>query len=218
MKGRRNLIGEKFNLLEVKSQAASKNKNRMWNCLCDCGCYTIISTDALGRTKSCGCLQKKQQKNLAKTNTTHGLSYENGKHTRLYNIWSSMKDRCYNKNSVHYKKWYGSRGITICSEWKNDYETFHKWAMDNGYQDDLTIERINNNGNYELSNCKWIPQSEQLNNYSNNVLVEVDGVKITLMQASIKIGINYKTIHNRISKLKWDVQKALSTPTIKKSK
>ena len=109
-----------------------------------------------GKIKSCGCLNKQG-------NPKHGLRY-----TRLYRIWINMKTRCYNKNTNRYKD-YGARGITICNEWRNDFMSFYNWSMNNGYDENLTIDRINNDKNYEPSNCRWITVKEQNRNKRNNI-------------------------------------------------
>ena len=119
---------------------------------------------------------------------THGMS-----RTRIYKIWEAMKQRCYNQNEPSYKN-YGGRGISVCQEWKSDFMSFYAWAMDNGYKEDLTIERIDNDGNYEPSNCKWITLQEQENNRRTTVFMELDGEKMSLKQWAEKTGNNYHSI------------------------
>lgn len=145
--------GKKFNRLLVISESHKRKEGYYWECLCDCGNHTVVLGQKLrnGHTKSCGCLQAI---NTSKANTKHGMS-----HSRLTNIHSSMKKRCNNRNNKNYEG-YGGRGIKVCEEWE-DFATFAEWALKNGYKDHLTIERINNDGNYEPDNCKWIPIEEQ---------------------------------------------------------
>ena len=147
------LTGKRFGRLYVKSYALTKNGRRYWSCLCECGRETIVPTAKLnnGHTQSCGCLNKDLTK---QANTKHGLS-----HSRLNNIHAHMKRRCNNENCKSYE-WYGARGITYTSEWE-EFESFARWALSNGYNDNLTLERIDVNGHYEPSNCTWIPLDEQ---------------------------------------------------------
>ena len=123
--------------------------------------------------------------------TTH-----NATKTRLFRIWSGMKERCYRKNHQHYNS-YGGRGIKICDEWMN-FKTFQNWASLNGYDDNLTIERINVNGNYEPNNCKWTTQKEQHNNTRRNHYIEIKGERLTITQCSEKYYIPRSTIAWRI--------------------
>lgn len=139
--------------------------------------------------------------------TLHGESK-----TRLYSIWGDMLSRCNpsNKCSVGY----GERGITVCDEWKK-YENFAHWAKNNGYNDTLTIERINVNGNYEPSNCKWIPNSKQIRNRRNTIYVNYNGENISLAEACEKAELPYMLVFNRIYKYKWSVKRALEIGAIR---
>lgn len=108
---------------------------------------------------------------------------------RLRKIWGSMKERCYRPMHMHYKN-YGGRGITVCDEWKDDYIAFARWAYKNGYRDDLTIDRENNDGNYEPSNCRWITVKEQNNNTRSNRIIEYKGTQYTVSQLAEVAGLN----------------------------
>lgn len=129
--------------------------------------------------------------------------------TRLHRIWQNMKARCYRKSAREYEN-YGGRGITVCDEWRNSYENFKEWALNNGYAEDLTIDRINTDGNYCPENCRWITNKEQQNNKRNNVVYEFNGEIKTLAQWSEELGICYRTLQKRIRK--WGVEKAFTTP------
>lgn len=148
------LTGQRFGRLTVVERVENDRSNQAhWMCRCDCGNVVVIRGDHLrnGRTKSCGCLNRDNKR-------IHG---EHG--TRLYNIWNNMKLRCYHPSSINFKH-YGARGITICPEWLNDFKVFQHWALSHGYCDDLTIDRIDVNGNYEPVNCRWVTMKEQRRN------------------------------------------------------
>lgn len=156
---REDLTGMTFGRLTVNSFfGVAKNRAALWLCKCSCGNEKIVRAADLkrGKTQSCGCLQKERlaenrPKDYHKINVRHGET-----HTRLYNIYANMKQRCYNPNTPCYR-WYGGKGITICDEWLNSYECFRDWATSNGYDESLSIDRIDPNKNYEPSNCRWIP-------------------------------------------------------------
>jgi hypothetical protein len=152
-----NLEGMRFGRLLVISRDGTRNGYSTWLCKCDCGNEKVIIGKYLknGKTQSCGCIHKEQ---LARRSKTHGMS---GK--RLYRIWHDMKNRCeYAKDKKF--SYYGGRGIKVCNEWSSDFKTFMEWSLENGYKENLTIDRINNDGNYEPSNCRWITMKEQCTN------------------------------------------------------
>lgn len=179
------------------------DRNTFWLCECNCENHTrkIIRHSSLtsGNSKSCGCLSSEE---ASKRVSTHRMSG-----SRLHNIWKSMKERCYNSNHSQYKD-YGGRGISICEEWKNDFMSFYNWATNNGYADNLTIDRTNNNGNYCPENCKWSTRKEQGNNQRTNHLLTYNNKTQTISQWADEVGINVRTLRTRISR-GWSVQDAL---------
>ena len=187
------LTGQRFGRLKVLEFVPNDRRKAYWKCQCDCGnITTIIGRDLRrGHTLSCGCFQIEQ---AVKCNTKH-----NSKHTRIYSIWCGMKQRCLNSNNESYKD-YGGRGITICEEWLNDFKVFYDWALQNGYTDELTIDRIDVNGNYEPNNCRWTDMKTQQRNKSSNVFVEYQGRKITIAEAASELGIKRNVLYARYSK------------------
>lgn len=153
------MTGQKYGMLTVlhKNRQNYKCGRILWVCQCECGKQITAERGNLihGRIKSCGCLKNAR---IATVNKTHGLT-----HTRLHRIWLNMKTRCYNPRYKQYESYMG-RGISICDEWKDDFKAFYDWAIANGYKDNLSIDRINNDGNYEQSNCRWVDSYVQANN------------------------------------------------------
>ena len=206
-----NLTGKRFGkLVAIKTAGKTKNGAYLWKCKCDCGNEIIANVGNLknGHTKSCGCLRVDQ----CKTNfTKHGLE-----HTRLYGIWSDMRLRCYDEKNIAYHR-YGGRGITICDEWKNDVKAFYDWATANGYKDSLTIDRIDNDGNYCPENCRWATVKEQASNRRSNILVTHNGKTQTMKKWANEVGTPYKVVWARMQKLGWSAERALAEP-VKKGK
>lgn len=176
------------NLLVIKPAGKDKRGEYKWLCRCDCGNETVVYGSHLrkGDTVSCGCIMRT-------THRTHGESK-----TRLYKIWQHMKGRCDNPNSDNYK-YYGGRGIKYCDQWKT-FDPFKEWSERNGYNDYLTIDRIDVNGNYEPENCRWVTMTEQLKNTRKCVLLSHYGETHTLRDWAKIMGVNPKTLSTRYRK------------------
>ena len=161
-KNGKQLTGRRFGRLTVIGDAGKtySGNRKMWLCKCDCGNYTEVPTISLttGATRSCGCLKSETSTETCISREKHGITK-----SRIYRIWSGMKARCYCKTASGYDE-YGGVGITVCAEWKNDFEKFYKWSLKNGYAEDLTIDRLDGKGNYEPSNCRWATRSVQNKN------------------------------------------------------
>lgn len=167
-----NLVGQHFGYLTVIQLSTKPHKRTYWDCICKCGKSTTVAACDLkaGHTLSCGC------KKFESHNAKHLM-----KHTRIYDTWCCMNQRCTNKNNKSYKN-YGGRGISVCDEWKHDFLAFYHWAMANGYSDELSIDRIDNNGNYSPDNCRWVDFDTQVNNRRTNIRIVHDGKDLTLAQ------------------------------------
>ena len=202
------LTGQRFGRLTVIERDCLKPKggNAHWICQCDCGNYTVVASDALrcGGTTSCGCRLKEIQHF---SSVTHGKT-----NTRLYRIWSHMKGRCYNPTDHKYPR-YGGRGISICDEWKDDFQAFYDWAVANGYQEGLSIDRINNDGDYSPENCRWATEKQQSNNRNSSKLLTYCGETYTAAEWEEITGISACNIVQRINKYGWTVEDALTIPS-----
>lgn len=201
------LTGKKFGRLSVIERiddyvASSGRRYVRWLCKCDCGKIVHVNSDPLirGKTKSCGCLSSELKSQRAKT---HGET-----DSRLYAIWCAIKARCLNSHTVAYKD-YGARGITICDEWKDSYENFRDWANDNGYKKNLSIDRIDNDGIYEPSNCRWVTSVAQANNRRSNHILTYNGETHNVTEWAAIVGKDPKTIFSRLY-AGWDVERALT--------
>lgn len=207
-------LGQKFGRLTVTDFEHAKPPYRgwMWVCRCDCGeMRTLVVSDVKsGKTRSCGCLHDE-----ACTERAIKFRHRVGDHKRLYSIYNGIKKRCYATREPRYKD-YGARGIRMCDEWLNPvngFDNFAEWSFSHNYNDDMTIDRINVDGNYEPENCRWIPLREQALNKRDTLRVTYQGQTIPLRELCDKRGVNYDTVHNRIYSLKWSVEKAIETPS-----
>jgi len=191
----KDIVGLRFGLLEVISYVKTENKKSYWFCMCDCGSEKIIYGNDMkrGATISCGCFNKKRTIEMGHNNRKHGETK-----SRLHNIWSGMKGRCQNNNNPKYKD-YGGRGITVCDEWQT-FEPFRDWALANGYQEGLTIDRVDNDGDYTPSNCRWATVVEQAKNKRNNKIISINGEAHCLAEWAAKTGLKEDTISMRIKR------------------
>lgn len=195
---RKQLIGKKYARLTVIGYSHTDFSSHIayWECLCDCGNKKIVPTNLLtrGTVKSCGCLRdEKRHFNTLK----HG-ECKNGEETRLYRIWTNMRYRC-RKNNSNISKHYYKKGIRVCEEWQ-DFNNFKSWAYANGYSNDLSIDRIDGNGNYEPTNCRWATAKEQVQNRSINHFITYRGKTLTLSEWSKELGVSRKSILTRLKK------------------
>lgn len=197
------LVGERFTRLTVVAPAGAikdRGNLRLWRCLCDCGREVVCNTSALrsGNTKSCGCLKADSARKNGKATGTHF-----GCKTRLYTIWRDMKARCENPRHVYFHR-YGARGIKVCPDWADNFSAFRSWALGSGYQDDLRLDRENNDAGYSSSNCRWVTQKAQCRNKSNNVRYEGK----TASEWAELAGLKVATVRMRL-KRGWSVERAV---------
>lgn len=193
----KDLTGKKFGRLTVIERAGSNKDGRAtWLCQCVCGNTSVKIGKLLlnGHCQSCGCGEYENRVNNC---TSHKMS-----NTRLYNIWQGAKQRCYYHKHKSYNE-YGGRGIKICDEWLTDFTVFYDWAITNGYSDNLTLDRIDVNGNYEPNNCRWVTISDQSRNKRDNVLITLNGETRILKDwcefLNIPISSYYYRIHKGMS-------------------
>ena len=183
------LTGQKFGRMTVIGLDTDRQSNKTyWMCQCECGTLKSCRADSLkqGAIVSCGCKKKAQDKiNLTK----HHSHKQSG--TRLYYSWQDMKKRCYNEGNSRYAN-YGGRGIKVCDEWKNDFTAFYQWAINNGYSETMTLDRINVDGDYEPSNCRWADIKTQCNNRTSNIKITIGNSTRTLTEWCEIFDVDYK--------------------------
>lgn len=193
-KPKNDLSGLKFNMLTVVNRVYINGKP-LWHCICDCGKEIFVRHTRLTHgQKSCGCHASKM---LVERNTKHSK-----RHSKLYAVWRGLRSRCNNSNHPFYCD-YGGRGITVCKEWDNTndgFQNFYDWSVKSGYKDDLSIDRIDNNGNYEPNNCRWATIKQQCNNRRSNIVLNYKGVAHTVSEWSEIIQVKSGTIYQRIYK------------------
>lgn len=211
------LTGKKFNRLYVNGEAEERSSSNeiMWECTCDCGTHLKVRGNGLrrGNTQSCGCFQREQATSF---NTTHGCTTSCKRPNRLYRIYAGMKSRCYNINVKDYSN-YGGRGISVCSRWlgENGFINFMEDMGEPPRVED-SINRIDNNGNYEPNNCQWASHEEQANNTRRNVYITYKNETKTISQWAHSLNMEMKTLHFRLRK--WSVEKSFTTPLRKSSR
>lgn len=197
------LIGKKIGKLFVveKTNEKASNGEYKYKCICECGKEKNIRGSNLknGNSKSCGCYNVIKRSKVSKGYRQNNL--------RLYNIYQNMKERCYNKNFKEYKH-YGGRNIKICEEWQSDYRKFYEWSMNNGYNNNLTIDRINVDGDYEPKNCRWITRQEQAYNKRNSKYITYKGETKTLAEWSKELNMSQPKLRYRI--MNWDIEQAFN--------
>lgn len=199
-------LGQRFGKLTVVELVHDGlYDDRVWRCRCDCGNIANAKEKYLknGHRKSCGCL-------IGRHMATHGETK-----TRLFKIWSSMHERCEREKHPHFKD-YGGRGVTVCDEW-DEFIPFREWSLQNGYNDLLTIDRKNSDGNYEPSNCRWVTMKTQQNNKRNNHTIELNGEVHTISEWSEITGIGKTTIKERIN-MGWPIEDVLTKPVRKRTR
>lgn len=198
----KDITGQHFGRLTALYRLHNTKGRTKWLCICECGNLKEITLSDLqsGRVNSCGCLHSEV---LIQRNLKHGK-----RHTKLYAVWRSIKTRCNNTADKNYKN-YGARGIKMCDEWLHDFMSFYTWAMNNGYKEGLSIDRINNNGNYEPNNCQWTTREVQSRNIRSNRNYTINGVTHCLKDWCYVYNIKYNKVFDRIHKLGWPIEEAL---------
>lgn len=192
------LINKKYGRLVIISYDTKKGNKHYVNCKCDCGNTKSIRFSRLksGETKSCGCIRLE---NLEKLRHLNNLNRHGKSKDKLYSVYSSIKYRCYNVNANNYKH-YGGKGVKVCDEWLNDFMKFYNWSHNNGYREGLSIDRIDVNGDYEPSNCRWADSTTQSNNKCNTIYLTYNNKTQSLSAWAKELSIPYGTAYSRFSR------------------
>lgn len=186
------LTGKRFDRLEVIRLVVDiPGKKKKWLCRCDCENEVIVQGSNLQSGHSTQC-KECQWKDVHTNHTTHGMTG-----TKIYGVWNTMINRCENPNSKSYCD-YGEKGVSVCKEW-HDSKNFIDWALSHGYEEGLEIDRIDTNGDYCPENCRWITRLENANNKTNNRIILHNGEEKTLAEWARYYGLNYKSLHKKIS-------------------
>ena len=203
--GRLTVLGLDHIQQKYKPNGRLNGHRYYYKCLCACGntCVVLIDHLVSGKILSCNCLHKER---ASLVHIRHGKTK-----TRIFKIWFKMIQRCNNPNLKKYELW-GGRGIKVCKEWEEDFLNFYNWAISNGYKDNLSIDRIDNNGNYEPLNCRWATAKEQARNTRTNVNLIYNGETHCISEWAEITGIKVGTIRYRIRVAKWSVEEALTIP------
>ena len=204
----RDITGQRFgNLTAVRFDHRDERTvggQHFWMFRCDCGNDVILRKNSVTSSNTT-CCSECSRRQKSRRNTKHG-----GVGTRLYREWAGIIQRCTNPKDSSWDR-YGAKGITICDTWR-DFAIFQEWALENGYDDTLTIDRINSSGNYEPSNCRWASVREQANNKQGTLYVEYCGETLPLSYWSDRLGIPYHTLYDRLYRYGWAVDRAFTEP------
>ena len=201
----KDMIGVKCGRLTVMAFDHKDGRGEAyWRCRCECGNEKVVSGNKLrtGNTKSCGCMQKEHR--LEGFHKSHGMT-----ETKLYTTWLNMRSRCNKPDNIMYQ-YYGGRGIRVCQEWNDAFEPFMEWAISHGYEEGLSIDRINVDGNYEPDNCRWVTKKAQYFNRTDNHLLTAFGKTQTIKEWADETGIKYDTIERRVNAYGWSAEKAVT--------
>lgn len=205
-------LGTKFKRLTIIGFEKCTPPNRGWKWVVKCDCGNIKSVTPYdvksGKITSCGCFAIESRRERARK-----FKHSVADNKRLYSIYNGIKKRCYNKDEPRYKD-YGKRGIIMCDEWlnpTNGFDNFVEWSLSNGYNETLTIERKDVNGDYSPTNCEWITLTAQALNKRDTIWVKYKGRRIQLHELCKEKDILYDTVHNRIFALGWDIERAIDT-------
>lgn len=208
------LIGQQFGRLTVSSRAFPNRPGRWWNCDCECGGHSVRSTSQLrdrpDRVKSCGCARAESIQRATKAAKIANTKWCGPYRQQLRVLLGNMKRRCFNPKDTHFHL-YGGRGIKICQTWLSDSASFFDWAVQNGYEPGLSIDRINVNGDYCPENCRFIPMGEQASNTRRNRFLTYHGITRTVAQWARSLGVNGKALQHRVDR-GWDVERIFTQP------